>query len=239
MEDTMDPQGANDMAGELQLLLEQARAKFDVGFDPVKAGGSELEILQIRNMTDYLDRLAAKAGTGPVDLPFWAKIWNTSVFMGHLLSRAPGEDRTLLEIGAGVGVAGLFAARAGYRVTLSDLDEDALLFSRINAIKNGLDDRVDAARVDFTKDRLDRRFDVLLGCEVLYRPQDYPGLLAFMDAHLDDEGEAFYAMDDSRSGREFFQAASENYDIRVMPVPVSSQDGEIQSIVYRLRRKSE
>ncbi|MFW5837194.1 MAG: class I SAM-dependent methyltransferase [Desulfovibrionaceae bacterium] len=229
---------SNETNERLQDLLAQAGRQFQVGFETLKAGGAELEVLQIQNMTDYLDKLAAKAGSGPVELPFWAKIWPTCMFMGHLLARVPVEDKALLEIGAGVGVSGLFAARAGYQVTLSDVVDEALLFARINALKNGLEDRVEAVKADFTKDRLGRRFDVLLGCEVLYRPQDYPGLLEFMDAHLAAEGEACFAMDDSRSGREFFQEASKKWDIRVMPVPVTSGGEEKQSVVYRLRRKS-
>jgi len=35
-----------------------------------------------------------------------------------------------LEIGAGIGVAGLFAAAFGYEVTITDIDEYALLFAR-------------------------------------------------------------------------------------------------------------
>jgi predicted nicotinamide N-methyase len=221
---------------KLQELMQQAGRKFKVGFEPIKSGDLMVEVLQVRNMTDYLDRLAAKS-KGPVDLPFWAKIWPTCVFTGHLLARSDGAGRSLLEVGSGVGVCGLLAALGGYEVTLTDFDEDALLFCRINILKNGLDGRATAVKADFTKDRLGRVFDVFLGCEVLYHPKDYPGMLAFMDAHLAEDGEAFFAMDDSRTGRDFFQAASSNYEIRVLPVPAVGKAETRRSVIYRLKRK--
>ena len=46
---------------------------------------------------------------------------------------------------------------------------DAVLFSRIAVLKNNLSDRVTVRRLDFTKDRLENRFDLILGSEVLYK----------------------------------------------------------------------
>ncbi|MDK2955038.1 MAG: lysine methyltransferase 3 [Desulfovibrionales bacterium] len=222
---------------DIHELMQQAGRKFKVDFKSVKSGDQTIEVLQIQNMTDYLERLAARSD-GPVDLPFWAKIWPTCVFAGYLLGSTKGAGKSLLEVGAGVGVCGLLAALAGYEVTLTDVDEDALLFCRINILKNGLSGRAQTAKADFTKDRLGRVFDVFVGCEVLYRPQNYPGLLEFMDLHLAEDGEAFFAMDDSRAGREFFQAASQGYEIRVLPVPAVGKGETRRSVVYRLRRKS-
>ena len=40
------------------------------------------------------------------------------------------------------------------------------------------------AKADFTADRLGRRFDVVIGAEVLYLPDSYRSLLKFFLAHI-------------------------------------------------------
>jgi predicted nicotinamide N-methyase len=44
----------------------------------------------------------------------------------------------VLEVGAGLGLAGLALAQAGFRVVITDYDEDALAFVRASAERNGL-----------------------------------------------------------------------------------------------------
>ncbi len=68
-----------------------------------------------------------------------------------LAAAAPGGDGDrAIELGAGVGAAGLaLAARvAGIRVTLSDIDPNLVALAAENAARNGLADRVDAVAFD-------------------------------------------------------------------------------------------
>ncbi|MDL2280100.1 methyltransferase, partial [Desulfovibrio sp. OttesenSCG-928-G11] len=100
----------------LDELLDFAGQRYALDFEPVSAGGLTLQILQIANMREILDKTIAE---GKLDkaldsLPLWAKIWPASVILAHLVSQMPGEGRALLEIGAGCGLAGLMAAAAGF-----------------------------------------------------------------------------------------------------------------------------
>ena len=63
------------------------------------------------------------------------------LFCRHLAFR-PGER--VLEIGAGVGLAAVLAARAGSEVIATDVLEAAVRCTRDNAILNGVADRVEA-----------------------------------------------------------------------------------------------
>lgn len=202
----------NPLTAPLDVLLDLARSRYDVCFEPVTIGGVTLDILQIVDLPDLLERLAAAPGA--VELPFWAKIWPGSMLLGHFLHNLdPGQGRTLLEIGAGVGICGLFAASLGFRVCLTDIHPDALLFARINVLKNGLADRVEVARVDFATDRLDRRFDVILGSEVLYLEDLHRSLLKFLAAHLssDPAAEALLCRDYHRDADRFFRLADPEF----------------------------
>ncbi|MEL7641277.1 MAG: methyltransferase [Solidesulfovibrio sp.] len=200
----------------LDELLDAARSRYDVRFEPVTVAGQTLEILQIADLEALLDRLVATAGAGPIELPYWAKIWPAAMLLAHFLPHlGPGEGRSLLELGAGVGICGLFAARRGFRTLITDIHPDALLFARINILRNGLADTADVARADFSADRLGRRFDVVLGAEVLYLEGLYRGLAKFLAAHLapDPAAEAVLAKDYTRKATRFLSLADTEFHI--------------------------
>lgn len=157
---------------ELSLddLLAKAKAKFTVAFEPLTVAGDTLEFLQITDMQDYIECLDRERGTDAgLSLPLWARIWPSAILLSYFIQRFdPADGQKLLELGAGVGVCGLFAAKRGFDATISDVNPDALLFAQINILKNGLADKARVRRIDFTKDRPAERFDRILGSEILY-----------------------------------------------------------------------
>ena len=214
----------------LDELLDLARSRYDVCFEPVTIGDKTLDILQIADLSALLDRLMATAGTEPVHLPYWAKIWPTSILLSHFLHNLdPEGGRSLLEIGAGVGICGLFAAARGFETVITDIHPDALLFTRINILQNGLEDRANVARADFATDRLGRRFDIILGSEVLYLEDLHRGLLKFLMAHLkaDPSAEVVLAKDYNRRAERFFSLANREFQIaeRVVGYKEQAADG--------------
>ena len=56
-----------------------------------------------------------------------------------MVARDLPKEAAILEIGAGMGVVGLFMGACGYRVTITDFDEEVLELLRLNAAHNGLD----------------------------------------------------------------------------------------------------
>jgi methylase of polypeptide subunit release factors len=79
----------------------------------------------------------------------------------------PRPRRSVLELGAGLGLVGLAAARRGYRVTLTDHDADALAFARETARVNGL--AIPQTRVvDWRSPPLEVRMDRIVAADVLY-----------------------------------------------------------------------
>ena len=200
----------------LDELLDFAKSRYTVRFEPVAVAGETLEILQIADLEALVDRLAREAGNGQITLPYWAKIWPAAMLLSHFLPHlGPGEGRSLLELGAGVGVCGLFAARRGFDVLITDINPDALLFSRINILQNGLSDRAHVARADFAADRLGRRFDVILGAEVLYIEDLYRGLCKFLLAHIatDPAAEVVLIKDFTRRAGRFMALAEKEFHI--------------------------
>ncbi|MBU1001688.1 MAG: methyltransferase [Proteobacteria bacterium] len=198
----------------LDELLDYAGRRFEVAFEPVTASKHTLDILQITNMAKYVERIASHAGKDGVELPFWAKIWPSSMVLAHLVGNLPVHpEATVLEIGAGVGICGLAAGAAGFKAVITDINPDALLFSRINVLKNGLDDLVTVQRADFSQDNLGRRFDIIVGAEVLYIEKLHRGLAKFLDAHIKHQAGAqiLLSRDHKRKSMRFFKLIEQDF----------------------------
>lgn len=218
-----------DLDAPLSELKALAGNRFSLEFETVAAGGRELKILQIADMDRHLESLAESAGPAEgIELPFWAKIWPASLVLAHFLNRIEPQGKSLLEIGAGVGVTGLFAAAFGFNTVISDINEDALLFARINILENGLEDKARIARADFASDRLGERFDLIVGAEVLYRPDTYRGLSKFLLNHLKTgpDSEALLARNYSRKNEKFFKTAEQDFRIAEKTIGCKAGNGE-------------
>ena len=213
----------------LKILLDIAGEKFKVHFEPVTAGGRTLRILQISDMETYVDKLAEEAELSGVDLPFWAKIWPASVLISHYIQSLPVRPgQSMLEVGAGVGVSGLFAAAHGFEVVISDINPEALLFTQINILENELSGSAQVRKVDFARDRLKERFDFILGSEILYIEDLHRPLIKFLLAHISraPEAEIILGKNYKRKAARFFKLAAQDFLFSEKTIGCRTKDAE-------------
>jgi predicted nicotinamide N-methyase len=83
----------------------------------------------------------AVLGEAGLEPPFWAFAWPGSQAMARWILDHPEEvrGRTVLDIGAGAGLASIAAAWAGARATANDVDPMAIVAARLNAEENAAD----------------------------------------------------------------------------------------------------
>lgn len=202
----------------LEELLEIAESKYQTKFETLKIGANKLEILQFRDMEKYIEELDSRTGINEsIELPFWAKIWPTSILLSYYLERLKIPPEThILEIGGGIGICGLFAAMQGYNVTISDVNQDALLFAQINILKNNLEKRAQTQKIDFTRDRTNRKYKFIIGSEALYREETYRPLIKFFWNHieLEPDSEIILANHYQIRAKKFFKFARQEFDIQ-------------------------
>src|SRR5918996_695345 len=90
------------------------------------------------------ERLAALRG-----VPYWATPWpGGAVLAGALADDPPPKGARVLELGCGLGLPSIVAARAGARVLATDGCSDAVAFAAHSLALNELDGEV--AEVDWT-----------------------------------------------------------------------------------------
>lgn len=225
----------------LDELLEKARSRYSVDFEPISAGGVCLQILQITDMKERLDRAIAENALADAlnVLPLWAKVWPASIILAHMLSQLRGQNLHILEVGAGCGFCGLVAAALGLgKVCVSDVNEDALLFARINILKNKLQDKAEARRVDVVENILPERFSLILGSEILYLDHLYRPLVKFFKRHMAGPGaldagapapQVLLASDHRRRIAPFLKKAEKDFVVNVKQVGLREKSAEASS----------
>lgn len=105
---------------------------------------------------------------------YWAFCWASGQWLAHYLLQHPllVKGKRVLDFGAGSGVAGIAAAFAdAEHVVACDIDPDAIDASRLNAIANGQEPRVDYHGDVFA---LSETYDVVLAADVLYDRANLP-----------------------------------------------------------------
>lgn len=223
---------------ELESIMEQIRRKYRVETAPLKLGKKEMQILQMEDLEGYIENLIENTNVGPMELPYWAKLWDTSLLLAYFLGKQPVIPwQRMLEIGAGVGVVGLYASLCGHDVTITDVDEDALLFSRANVLLNNAGARV--RKLDWNAPDIGDRYEVIFGSEVIYDRKSYPLLVAFLRKALAPNGTAFLAKSTSLHAPAFFDEMTKYFKFKQTVQKVRS-DGEIQEVsLYAIRFKDQ
>jgi predicted nicotinamide N-methyase len=122
--------------------------------------------------------------------PYGLELWPAAVMLAaDIAAQEPGHDRDALELGAGLGLVGMVAARAGWRVRVTDHEPTALAFAAYNASANGVDVH-EFALLDWKEPPGDRRYDRVFAADVLYQLVDHAPLLRCIKALLKPDGAA-------------------------------------------------
>jgi predicted nicotinamide N-methyase len=122
---------------------------------------------------------------GPIEwaplMPYWAVLWRSGVALGRELAGSRRDGQRVVELGCGLGVPSLVAARAGATVLATDAALEALELVELAARENGLS--VATAQVDWAApgELLAREpFDLVLAADVLYERQSVAQLLTLL-----------------------------------------------------------
>jgi predicted nicotinamide N-methyase len=186
-----------------QRLLARIGRKYDLKTERVQFGTISFDFTRISNPDRVLDDVARDvdlherlhgrpSSSQPLHLPYWAELWDSAFGIGHFLASACLPVRvspclvsrvsSVLDLGCGMGLAGAVAAGLGARVLFADLEQPALLFARLNSLPWRR--RVRTRHLDWQRDRLNEKFDLIIGADILYEKQQWPFLEPFWREHL-------------------------------------------------------
>lgn len=197
-----------DTRKEINPALEHAgdnhRLSADdlIGFPPLACGwvlreyaieNRTLKLVLPHQPDMLLDDPSVRAASVEDDyMPYWAYLWPAALEMSRAVLRANWSARTrVLELGCGLGLAGIAAMAAGCDVTLTDYDAMSVHVASRNAELNGFR--------NFRSHTLDWRlppaeqFTVILGCDVTYEQRNHAPILALLQSCLEPGGVCWLA----------------------------------------------
>ena len=174
----------------------------------------------------------------------YAHLWPAGAVLAEQLTgplAAGIAGRAVIELGCGLGAPGLAAARAGGRVTLTDVEPDALALALANARANQLAVELAPLRWGDVPAALRGRFDVVIGADVTYDARERAPLLATIAELLAPGGVAWLADPERTTLRELRQKTTLSVAIAARlpsPIDLPTSDGseDRDVVLYRLAR---
>ncbi len=178
---------------------------------PIRIGDKRLELLTVENIEPFIRDLEEKGNEALKSFPYWVKVWEASLILAsHIIDEGLDPGKTVLELGAGMGVVGLFLAAYGHPVTLTDFNADALALMKKNAERNGLTS-VSIRKLDWNHPDLPGKYDIVCGAELVYRQPDIQPLLKTVRNAVQPEGTVYLAHNIRQISMIGFLAEAGNY----------------------------
>ena len=222
---------------ELDRIMAKIEAKYPVEVAPLHFGPKTLQVVQIKDLGGHIETLVDSGGVACLELPFWAKVWEASFVLANFLGRQPvTAGRRILEIGAGIGVVGIYAALCGHEVEITDNNNDALLFARANALLNGCP-QVSVRNLDWRTPDLSRPYDMIVGADVVYDRSSYGDLIAFFKEALAPDGMIFLAKNERLKAAAFLSALTERFEFKQSVQTIRSENRSQQISLFAIRFK--
>lgn len=190
-----------------------------------------LELVKVENIDDLLDRVSE-----PDQIPFWAELWPASIGLARylLMNRAKVAALQVLELGCGVGLAGIAAKLAGAEVVQSDFCPDALEFARVNCLRNGVP-AGEFLLADWRRFPAEAgRFDRLIGADILYEKTLHADLYRIFHRHLRPAGEIWLTDPGREWAKQFIAGLSQEWRVIQTAIPVVYENKTCTIDLYRL-----
>ena len=168
-------------------------------------------------------------------LPYWAELWASSIALAHDVSMRALRGKHTLELGCGLGLPSIAAARAGGRVLATDWSPDAISATAVNAERNDVD--VETLQCSWAEPEplIERApWQLVLASDVLYERRNVDQLLWLLPRLVDETGLVLLADPGRVPAERFLEGAVEDgWTIRSTASPRARR-----VLVHRLRRSA-
>ncbi len=207
-------------AADSALLARAARLRaglarrYHVVEKDYAAAGRVFRVAAPSNPDDLFEALIDAGPNDPAyrdeRIPYWAEVWPSAPVLAQFAAEHPRvrPGARVLELGCGLGLAGLAAMARGADVFFTDYALDALRFAQLNALAN-VGRAARTALMDWRAPCLNAEFEVILASDVAYERRFFAPLLDACVKLLAADGVVLLSEPNRRIAREFFGLAEE------------------------------
>jgi predicted nicotinamide N-methyase len=184
----------------------------------IQIGDLHLHLQAPPDFDALLDETARRTPDAVDAIPYYATLWPSAQALAEVLweqrDRLPGQR--VLELGCGLGLPSLVAARLGAHVLATDFHPDAAPWCQANAAANGVS--VAFHLCDWNTPPDWEPFDLVIGSDLVYERRHIPALATCVERLCARNGTALLA-DPGRDGLPQLAAAlqARNWKITLLP----------------------
>jgi predicted nicotinamide N-methyase len=223
----------------LRSLQKTIATSYDTVLQSIPFRGLTIELLRVADVDTLLDRLPQVQYRSDERLPYWADLWPSALALAqYVWDRVDVQGLDVLELGCGLGLAGVVAGRKGASVTFTDYEADALTFARYNALHNGCLGAV-IRHLDWHTPVLNPAYSMVLASDLFYERVNFQPLLRILQMALVPEGDFILAEPNRPIARDFFRMLRDHgfqYERSTISVDANNERHEVS--IYHGRRKS-
>jgi predicted nicotinamide N-methyase len=208
----------------------------------INFGDNIIKIAEIKDPSVYFDALLKNDASHPdvVDekIPYWCELWPSSMGLSEFLVKNSRlvKNKTVLEIGCGLGLCGIVAAKSGGSVMLTDYIQQAIDFAAYNW-KQNFKTSPNTKLLDWRKPEGFEPVDVLLASDVAYESRSFKYLINAFKKLVKKNGLILISEPNRKFTKEFFQKLKDNgFQLKEDVVEISKNGIEYKISVYLITR---
>ena len=204
----------------------------------VTVAGQTFDIACLDDAADLLDEPDyAKRFLEDDCAPYGLELWPAAIMLAeYILQHESHDGGRAIEIGCGLALVSMAAARVGWRVLATDNEPTSLRFARYNAGLNGA--AIEAFEsLDWRHPPSDRCFDRVFAADVLYQLVDHEPVLHCLRTLLATDGIALVA-DPNRGVADRFASLAESRGVAVEVIPTGAPGPagkRVEGRIFRMR----
>lgn len=163
-----------------------------------------------------------------LDPDFGCYLWPSAMAMASIIHSISHPGQRILELGAGIGLPGLLLGKMGNKVMLTDSEEYTQVLSNLRRAvsTNDLDLVCEVMPLtwghfnDPAFDVVEKGYDLIIGCDVLYDPSSFESLFATVKLILNySPGARFLTTYQERSSKRNVDGLLERWGLTGKSVP--------------------
>ena len=193
----------------IMTLEQDLDNKYGIAKTTFNFSNTEFSIFTIKDTDKLLEKISVEEYNENLRLPYWAEIWPSAVGLASYIQKCNFKGKKILELGSGLGLAGVASGLSNGTVTFSDYEQEALNFCKLNAEINGLEDyRVNF--LDWTDIKELESYDIIIAADVIYEKEQQELILNILNSFLSVGGKFYLAEPNRKIAFDFFNLIKNN-----------------------------